>query len=89
MVPEHVRLGVLALACAAVLAAAAPAAAAQRRQLCTDRVALRASPAGFVIGHLYRPQTLTVLGSDEPKAWALVRKRRLRGWVPWRALCEG
>ena len=88
MAPERVRLRVLGLVCTTVLAAAAPAAAAQRRDLCVDRVALRASPAGFVIGHLFRPQTLTVLASDEPRTWVLVRKRRLRGWVPWRVLCE-
>jgi hypothetical protein len=82
------KLRVAAIVCAAVLAAAAPAAAAQRRQLCTDRVALRASPAGFVIGHLFRPQTLTVIASDGSRDWALVRKRRLRGWVPWRVLCQ-
>jgi hypothetical protein len=82
------RLRILALACTTVIAAAAPAAAAERRRLCVDRVALRAAPAGFVIGHLFRPQTLTILGWDEPRTWALVRKRRLRGWVPWRVLCK-
>lgn len=79
---------VLALACATALAVAAPAAAAKRRVLCADRVALRAAPAGFVIGHLFRPQTLTVVGRTERRSWTLVRKRRLRGWVPSRVLCR-
>lgn len=82
------RLAVPALICAGALTAAAPAAAAERRALCADRVALRASPAGFVVGHLFRPQTLTVVGRTERDRWTLVRKRRLRGWIPSRVLCE-
>ena len=73
----------------AVAAGASPAAAASRSErLCVDRVAVRDSPAGFVIAHLYRPQQLRVLGTAQRRRWSLVRfDGGPRGWIPSRAIC--
>jgi hypothetical protein len=66
----------------------AAAAAAGRRSLCTDRVAVRDSPAGFVIGRLVWPQRLLLL-HETADGWAFIRTSSdFHGWIPSRVLCR-
>jgi hypothetical protein len=82
-----------ALVVVALLALAAPAAApakeraAPSRALCRDVTAVRDSPDGYAIGHLHRPQRVTVLHEGVAR-WALIRSRAgLVGWISEKALC--
>jgi hypothetical protein len=82
-----------ALVVAALLALAAPAAASAKeraaplRALCRDVTAVRDSPDGYAIGHLFRPQRVTVLHEGVAR-WALIRSRAgLVGWISEKALC--
>jgi hypothetical protein len=82
------RAATVALLALALLPAGS-ASASVRRTLCVDRTVLRDSPGGFVIGHLYRPQTLLVVLDDDGGDWSFVEVRTgAQGWVATRTLCK-
>jgi hypothetical protein len=82
------RAATIALLALALLPAGS-ASAAVRRTLCVDRTVLRDAPAGFVIGHLFRPQTLLVVLHDDGNDWSFVEVRTgAQGWVATRTLCK-
>jgi hypothetical protein len=79
---------VLVLAVAA--ARPATASAASTRSLCADTVSVWDSPGGFVIAHMFRPQTLRLLATADAHRWSLVyfTRAHLRGWVLSSAICR-
>jgi hypothetical protein len=82
------RAATIALLALALLPSGS-ASAAVRRTLCVDRTVLRDAPGGFVIGHLFRPQTLLVVLHDDGDDWSFVEVRTgAQGWVATRTLCK-
>ncbi len=86
------RASATALAAAALLAAgSAPASAAGAgpARVCAKEVALREAPGGIVVGHLRRPERVSVLQRSSDGRWVRVRTTtRRRGWLPEWTLCD-
>lgn len=69
-------------------ASASSQAPARQRTLCMDKVTVRDSPYGYAIGHLFRPQRVTIVSSHAVNRYVLIRARSgLVGWIPNGALC--
>jgi hypothetical protein len=83
------RMLALLLISSFLLGAAAASAPAATRKLCAARANLYDSPAGIVVGRLYRPQRVTVVRRSANRRWVHVRARTgLRGWMTAGALCR-
>ena len=64
--------------------------AAERARVCkVYRAPVLNSPDGFVVGYLFRPDPVRVLGRSANRRWTrILTSDELRGWVRARYLCR-